>query len=315
MKRNHRTAYRTVIGIGVTIFALILEARGADLRLEEVWTLNGEAGGHPFRSLSSLAYDITKDEYLLADTDAKQVIILDRRGELSGILGREGELRAPVGVAADGKGRIFVGERDRGEIKVFAGGDTRLSEPPEVWNLPSTDEGIGPSPGKMAVGPAGDLYVVDSTGGWILVFDAERRFRYRIGSQGREKKAFSFLQDVACDARGWIYAASRGTYPLTLFDRDGAFLRPVRDIRAVAEDVVDPIGLAVDAHNRLWVLDGARNRLVVFGPQGQHIGTLEESDFRGGLFLPVDIEFDRYDHLVLAERGAARVRLFVPRVD
>jgi sugar lactone lactonase YvrE len=297
---------------GLILFSLVNPASAIEgrIQLEETLRIDETTAGQQFRNLSNVAYDGSKDEILITDTDANRVYIFNRRGEISGVLGRGEELQFPTGVVSDGKGTIYVGEKESGVIKVFEGEAGRVSGSYRTIVLPVKEGEKKASPCGMAISSGGDLLVVDSINGWILVFDPDGEFRYRIGRGGREGKAFSFLRDIALDARGYIYAASSGIDPLKVFDQDFNYLHTVQDLLMDTEVVTDPISITVDRKKRLWVLDGAGRNLKIYDPSGHLVQTIKKDEIPGGLFLPLDIEFDVFDNLMILERGADRLRVF-----
>lgn len=296
----------------MTVFRSVCsQANAGEIRLEEEIVIEKGPDGRPFQRLTSVAADRTRNEILIVDSDFNRIFVSDRRGEIATILGRREELKNPVGVAVDGKGAVYVSERNIAKIKIFQDEAERMSGNFSEFDLPF-EKNRGISPGKMAVGPEGRILVVDEKNGWILVFDSERNFEYRIGSSGRDGKPFKSIVDAVFDARGVLYSAGRGLNPLSEFDKGGEFVRSIEDIRIELE-VIQPIGIAVDSRNRLWVLDGVRNSMTIYGPAGNHIQTIEEGEIPGGLFLPVDIEFDGFDNLLVLEQGAGRLRVFSQR--
>jgi DNA-binding beta-propeller fold protein YncE len=321
-RRRHRiskfirpSTSRNILFVVGSIFAWTAPASslGGSVSLEEILMIDRTADGRPFRTPSSVVCDPMTDEILIVDTDAGQVAIFDRHGEMTGLLGKRGELRFPVGVAVGPKGTVYVSERGASAIKVFDGETGRQTGSFTEIHLapdPSSSESI--SAGKMAVGPSGDLYVVDESGGTVRAFEPDGKLKFLLWNRGEAGKGFPSLRDVVVDPLGAIYTASRGLDPLNLFDRKGRYLHPVRDQRLDVEDVSDPVGIAVDGRNRLWVLDGAREDLRVYDPSGQHLQTIREDDIPGRLFFPVDIEIDRFDDILILERGAGRLRKFTP---
>jgi tripartite motif-containing protein 2/3 len=287
-----------------------LYASDLGIKLEEILSIDESVAGQPLIDLKGVAYDGSRDEVLVTDAGAHRVYIFDRRGAIKGILGRREELRYPTGIAVDAKGKIYVGEKESGVIKVFEGAEERFSGTFKEIVLPIREGEKRPSPDRMDVGPEGKLYVVDGTNGWILVFDSDGEFRYRIGKGGGSKKGIFMLRDVACDSRKFVYASSRGIDPLMIYDNEGNYLRPLRDPGIDIEEIIKPIAIAVDGRNRLWVLDETEMDLWIYDPSGHHVQTIRKGEFQGGLFLPFDMEFDPFDNLYILERGTDRLRVF-----
>jgi DNA-binding beta-propeller fold protein YncE len=288
-------------------------AAEAAVTLEEILVIDTASAGLPLGNPVDVACNRRTGEILVADTDAGHVAVFGRGGEPIGLLGRDGELRQPVGVAVGPDGVVYVSERGSGTLKVFGAARRTAAVPELVLSREGPGEGP-PTAGRMAVAPDGRLCVVDGRNGRIRVLDPRGEGRQvRLGPGGSGDGRFSSPRDVAVDGRGWIYVAARGADPLTAFDREGVFLHVVRDLRMAVEDVSDPVGLRTDSRNRLWVLDAAREEVRIYGPVGQHLHTITGKGFRGGLFLPVDIEIDAFDRVLILERGAGRVRVFEPR--
>lgn len=76
--------------------------------------------------------------------------------------------------------------------------------------------------------------------------------------------------------------------------------------KAITADFEQPTAIAIDAQQRMYVVDGGKNRIVVLSPEGNVL-----SRFSGtpSLYLPMDISLDN-ERIAVADSGNKRIVLF-----
>lgn len=159
--------------------------------------------------------------------------------------GGGGDLDQVSGLAyADGV--VYIAYQGRDLVARFSTRDGSLLG---TWDVPA--------PRRLAARPDGSLAVV-SEGGVLLVVDGEAR-PWIDGSH------VASPQGIAVDAAGKTYVANRGELQnVSVFDVDGKFVRSIGrsggrpSVGAYdSEGMYQPLGIALDAQNRLWVAENS----------------------------------------------------------
>ena len=108
----------------------------------------------------------------------------------------EGQFRLPHAVCLDGRGRVYVGDRENDRVQVFDPDGRFLAQ----WR----DTG---APYGLFLTGAGRLFVADGRAHWVKVLDAEGRVLGRWGEKGTGPGQFQVPHAVCVDSRGAVYVA------------------------------------------------------------------------------------------------------------
>ena len=96
----------------------------------------------------------------------------------------------------------------------------------------------------------------------------------RIGAaDGEGPDVFSDVRDVAVAADGRLYVLQSTAKRVSLFDREGRFVRAFGGAGGGPGEFENPIGLQLDPSGRLWVSDPRNARYVLFDSAGGVLGT------------------------------------------
>ncbi len=227
-------------------------------------------------------------------------MILDRNGALLQRLGKQAGLVTPYGVTLDKEGRIYVSEVQTGFLKIL-GPSGVLIDKIDLSELRNKTV----SPGRIAMGQDGEVYIVDLNANEILVLSKEGTRLHPLGN-------FGYLQKAGPGPDLEIIGLSGQGTAVTIFSADGQLLRSFgKHGDEKSRNVSFPSGFAVDGKNRLWIADAFQHRLKVFSLTGEFLfnfGKMEEED--GGFFFPVDLCFGDHGELYVLEKGADRIQVF-----
>ncbi len=159
----------------------------------------------------------------------------------------------------------------------------------------------------------GRIYIADTVGRTIVVFDVPRRKVFRFGL--RDPGTLTKPVDIAIDGKGQVYvvdATHRGVY---VYDNLGLFMRRI----GAAGDLERPTGVAVDRDGeRIYVIDRASNesdqhRVIAYGKDGEKLFELGKRGQGEGEFnVPLQGAVGNDGTLYVLDAGNFRVQAFAP---
>jgi hypothetical protein len=144
----------------------------------------------------------------------------------------------------------------------------------------------------------GDTLVVRTLSGSIWGRTATLVEELAIGTlEGQEELMFGFVQDIAVDREGGVYAFDGQVPALRYFDASGRYVRTLgRDGSGPGEYRDASLGLAVRRDGRLVMRDPRNARLNVYHPDG---APSEHWPVGSGLFTSNALTLDTADHMYL----------------
>lgn len=243
--------------------------------------------------------------------------------------GKEPTLIAPLGIAVDLQGKIYVA--DSGNHRVVVLDNTGVVLPITIGGTRGSGDGQLDGPSGVALDPSGNLYVVDTANDRVVLFDPStgavvRTLGPTITASGVDLGRFSFLgmpTALAFDATAKrLYVADPGNFRIVYFERDDAGTDvPVKAVGQAAtgtkggKDVFfRPIGVAVDLKSFLYVADNQEpairkyDRTPRFFPS--QVGNPED---RTQLSEPTTLVVDGSGNLFVVDRANNKIQKFAPR--
>ena len=118
-------------------------------------------------------------------------------------------------------------------------------------------------PNAVLVAPNGDIFVSDGHepglgNARVVRFDPQGRFLRQWGGHGSGPGQLEVPHALAMDSAGRIFVGDRGNNRVQIFDQDGEFL-------ASWSQFSRPSGLAIDAHDVLYVSDSESRNVEGYG--------------------------------------------------
>ena len=271
--------------------------------------VNGYEPASRFGEPADVAVDERKGLIYVADVKAGVIDAFSVQGIPKFQYGAKNGIKAPVGLAVDRTGNLYVSENDGGPIKVInaKGEVTTIELPAEPESGKET-----PKAGRMAFDRDWNLYVVDRANSRILAFDKNRTFLFRFGGFGEKRGEFKLLQDVAVDRQGRIYAADAVAVPIQVFDRRGQYIYGFGSRTQGTDNLSFPAALYVDRNDQVWVVDKNLHAVKVFDRSGgflRSFGSYGQGE--GSLFYPNAIASDGMGRIYVLEFGARRLQAFM----
>jgi sugar lactone lactonase YvrE len=198
-----------------------------------------------FKMPINVAVDREGNRYV-TDTVRGQLLIYDRNGKLIETLGNAPKDR-PCGVAVAGD-RLYVTDLTNQCVRVYHRRTREL-----LLTLPrdrSDPKSRLFGPTNVAVDPQGRIYVSDTTGFTVHVFDAEGNHLRSIGEMGLTPGRFALPKGIAADREGRSYVVDAATGVVQLFDAEGRLLMFFGEAQTgAAGALVLPAGIAIDYDN------------------------------------------------------------------
>ncbi len=210
--------------------------------------------------VSPVGVDVASNgDVLVADSELRRVIRLDKQGKPKATFGFE-DLERPTGLAIDTKtGRVFVADTAEHNIKVFS----------DAGKLEQVIGQVGTKPGEFNAPTHlsfvnGRLYVTDTFNARVQVLDSDGNFLRSVGSRGLYLGNLVRPKGVTADSTGNIYIIESFHDYLLVYDKDARFLLPIGGTGTGIGQFYLPAGVWSDARDRIYVADMYNGRVEVF---------------------------------------------------
>ena len=249
----------------------------------------------------------------------------------------------PSDVAVGGDGSIYVADSGNhrirkitpdGVVSTVAGSDRAGAGPWEIRDGPS-DEAWFAGPSALALGPYGDLYIVErfalrrlSLSGWVSTITGDTHAGWRDGPT--EKAQFRSLYDIAVDDAGNLYLidddrVSTGSFgkpqAIRKIDTSGMVTTLYRDeYPSLGGTLAYASGLAVTGDGVVYLANTGRHQIVRLTAEGGlravagsgEKGHLDGSHGAAAFSSPRRMSFAPDGTLVVADQDGSVIRGIVP---
>jgi DNA-binding beta-propeller fold protein YncE len=125
-------------------------------------------------------------------------------------------------------------------------------------------------PSDIAIGPNGDVYLVDGVNHRVIVFDSDGKQKLTFGRQGADKGEFKYPLGIDIAEDGKVFIADTGNHRIQAFDLKGNFLQMFTIKSSPEEKPADPVDVLVSKlKGYLYVSDNNNHKIRVFNQRGQ----------------------------------------------
>lgn len=258
-------------------------------------------------------------------------VLLSRMAKDNGGNFRNDKMGLPRGIAVNSAGDIYVADVT---VKVFDSNTKYIRS-------------FGSHTIKLATGPSDDIHLLFFPSASLSGFGALGVCR----SDGTQLKSFSshgYLPrqvydpwDVAADSKGNTYVVSTRANRISIFDKDGNFVRSFGsagmrayetgpsergdslrggsrrtgiDRRGVSSSEKGyfsrPMGIALDSYDNIYVLDSGNRRVQIFNPQLQYRNEFRIDGY--GISIAVDSE-GKYIHVLIGSGSTGGEEVYIYR--
>ncbi len=268
---------------------------------------------------------------------------------ISGEKDTELPILSPYGVAADGKGRIWIADPGTGVVhmidlrrnridylSVFDGrqlvSPVGVAYDPVRKKLYVSDSGLleiltfdenyrylgslQPSqplqrPGGIALDGSGRLYVADALAGIIQVFSVSGEPLPSLGSALTQDGKFNRPTNIVADRQGRIYVVDAMNFRVEVLGLAGEEPAVIGRLGSVPGSFARPRGIALDSEGHVYVSDAAFDNVQIFDRQGRLLMVLTGGQKSPGqLCMPAGMSFDEQDRLYIVGSCGHRLKIF-----
>ncbi len=222
-----------------------------------------------------------------------------------------GKLNGPRGVAADGKGHVWVVDRANNRVVEFSETGTYLGQ------FGSAGSGNGQFNNPWGITYAeGTLWVADTGNYRVQEFNEKGEFLQKFGSKASgSSKGTEFLrpEGIAVTPGGMLWVSDSGGARLAEF-RQSVTSESERWVRNTSGATLnEPEGVAVDAAGDVLVADEEEGKVLVFSPEGAYIRSIGTfGTGTGQLRYPTGVAVRPSGTVLVVDAGNNRIEEFSP---
>lgn len=215
---------------------------------------------------------------------------------------KTGPLVSPIGAALDAEGLLYITDSMLRRVFVFSGSKNKRVIGDDSLLRPT---GVAINKKEKV------LYVVDTLGNRVVLFDLAGKQLGSFGSRGTRDGEFNYPTHLALDAAGDLYVMDSLNFRVQIFDKSGKYLSKFGGNGTDIHDFMKPKGIAVDSEGHIWVSDGLRNSVQIFDREGRLLLIFGRLGIGPGEFdVPAGLFIDDHDRLYVADSYNYRVQMF-----
>jgi DNA-binding beta-propeller fold protein YncE len=237
------------------------------------------------------------------------------RGSRGSGNGQFRESPSPLGIAVASSGNVSVTDGGNSRVQVFDSQGNFIRTWGSFGSVVGGGNGLFDLPAGVAIGPSGNVFVVDGGNERVQVFDSQGNFIRKWGSpNGSGNGQFEAPWGVAADPSGNVFVAEAGNTRIQVFDTQGNFIRKWgSNGSGNGQFKFDgPWGVAVGGPSgSVFVADSLNDRIQVFDPQGNFLRKWGSEGSGSGQFdFPYGIAVDDSGNAYVADTENHRIQKY-----
>lgn len=177
-------------------------------------------------------------------------------------------------------------------------------------------EGFTNKLGGVAIGPHGEIAVVDTGGkGYktIHVFNSQLKFMMSFGNWGYGEGECYYPIGIAFDNEGNILVTDTSNHRIHKYDRVGKLVKTVGGRGKGRLEFIRPTGIKVNRSGQVYVCDRDNNRVqILTSDLAYHKEFGGTGDSNTDLLFPWDLAFDDQGDVYVVDAGHVCIKRFTP---
>lgn len=235
-----------------------------DLGKHELRNLVTPEGAPPIAHPLSIVSDRNNNLYVLERRSASILVFDSSEKYQRAISLKSVSITSPVALAINQKnGRLYVADASSRKIVILDAIGTlqgRIGSSGQ-FNLPVA----------LVINSKDQVIVADAFNADVQIFDADGRLLRKFGRRGDSTGDFQLIKSVAVDSSDNIYVVDGRSHSVSIFSEEGELLMVLGGYYAVSGSgkiapggFSVPIGIDIDATDRMYVVDQLNGRVQVF---------------------------------------------------
>ena len=213
-------------------------------------------------------------------------------------------LASPIGVAVDGADNFYGSDYILGKVLAFDEKGRCLR------SFGTGDDLLRPS-GIAINKRLKRLYVTDTTGHRIVVYDLEGSRLFEFGQRGDGPGEFNYPTNIFIDDADRVFVTDSLNFRVEIFTGEGEILTHFGRLGKVSGSFNKPKGIAVDSGGHIYVVDTLFDNVQIFDFDGRLLLTFGESGVdKGQFWLPSGIFIDEWDNIYVSDSYNTRIQVF-----